>query len=250
MKTRDKLLVCRRILLALLPLAVMSACGADIHLAGDSTLAPRSSESRIKSWGDLLRPRLAVGCQMHNYAVSGTSTVTFRSIWEQKLLGQVKEGDYVFIQFGHNDPWHTEKQYEKPDVPDRFCTPEQYESNLRRFIAEVRDRKGVPVLFSPTPSRHFDSKTGEWTGPGARHLAYFDRLPKIAASENVDFVDLTNLGGAVLKALGPEMTKSLFMIGYDGKDNTHPTEGGARIFGELVLADVRARKLAAASCFR
>ena len=230
-------------------LFVCSAVGVDIHFAGDSTLAPRAADSQIKSWGDMLRPRLAEGCQIHNYAISGTSTVTFQKTWNTKLLGQVKEGDYVFIQFGHNDPWHTEKKYEKPGVPDRFCTPDQYEANLRTFIADVKAKKGIPVLFSPTPSRHF-SKEGVWEGPGARHQAYFDRLPGLAQSEKIDFVDMTTFAGAVLKTMGVEATKELYMVKYNGKDNTHPTESGARILAELFLVDIRSRNLPLAACFK
>ncbi|MDO5320434.1 MAG: SGNH/GDSL hydrolase family protein [bacterium] len=100
-------------------LFVCSAVGVDIHFAGDSTLAPRAADSQIKSWGDMLRPRLVEGCQIHNYAISGTSTVTFQKTWNTKLIGQIKEGDYVFIQFGHNDPWHTEKKYEVIAKPRR-----------------------------------------------------------------------------------------------------------------------------------
>lgn len=233
----------------LLPLAGV-VFGADIHFAGDSTLAPRAADSQVRSWGDTLRPRLASGCTIHNYAISGTSTVTFRSTWEKKLIGRVKEGDFVFIQFGHNDPWHTEKKYEKPGVPDRFCTPEQYEANIRTFIAEVRAKKGIPVLFSPTPQRAFDEKTGKWNGVGARHKAYFDRLPGIAASEKVDFVDMTAFAGEVVKALGPDVSKELYAIKYNGKDNVHPTESGANLLAELFLCNVRARKLPVAACFK
>ena len=240
----------KNIVFLLSSVIVCSAFAADIHFAGDSTLAPRAADSKIKSWGDMLRPRLADGCQIHNYAISGTSTVTFRSTWEKSLLGKVKEGDFVFIQFGHNDPWHTEKRYEKPGVPDRFCTPEDYEKNLRTFIAEVRAKKAVPILFSPTPQRSFDEKTGAWRGTGTRHKAYFDRLPGIAASEKVDFVDMTAFGGEVLKALGAEASKELFMVKFGGTDNVHPTESGARILAELFLVDVRARKLSVAACFK
>ena len=239
-----------RLLSSSLLLLATSATAADIHFAGDSTLAPRAPDSKIKSWGDTLRPRLADGCAIHNYAISGTSTVTFRSTWEKNLIGKVKAGDFVFIQFGHNDPWHTEKKHAKPGVPDRFCTPDEYEANIRRFIAEVKAKEGVPVLLSPTPQRAFDAKTGAWNGVGARHKAYFDRLPGIAASEKIDFVDMTAFGGAVVKALGAEPSKELFAIKYGGNDNVHPSESGARILAELFLVEVRARKLSVAACFR
>lgn len=228
---------------------VCSAFGADIHFAGDSTLAPRAVDSQPQSWGEKLRSRLSDGCQIHNYAISGTSTVTFQSTWNSKLIGKVKEGDFVFIQFGHNDPWHTEPKYAKPGVPDRFCTPDQYEANLRKFIADVRAKKGIPILLSPTPSRKF-SQDGVWEGPGARHQPYFDRLPIIAQSEKVDFIDMNTFVGAVVKTLGVEASKELYVVKYNGKDNTHPSESGARMLAELFLVNVRSRKLPVAACFK
>ncbi len=235
-------------ILVALALVGFTAGAATLHLAGDSTLCPRKAPDTKRSWGDALCPRLKDGHAIVNYAVSGTSTVTFRKVWEAKLLGQIKPGDFVIIQFGHNDCWHTEKRYAKPGEPDRFCTPDEYKANIKRFIAEVRARQATPIVLSPTPQRNF-SKEGVFTGVTKRHKPYFDQLPALAAEEKVDYLDMTAIGNAVVAALGPDASKELFYTKYSDKDNVHPIESGARILAELFLVEARARKLAVAELF-
>ena len=239
----------KRLILTACALLGGIALAADLHLAGDSTLAPRSEKDHIKSWGDALRPFLKDGNAIHNYAISGTSTVTFRKAWDTKLIGNVKEGDFVIIQFGHNDCWHTEKRHEKPGVPDRFCTPDEYKANLRKYIADVRAKKATPILMSPTPQRQFN-KDGVWTGVTRHHKPYFDKLPEIAREDKVDFLDMTAFGGDVLKAMGVEATKELFLFKYNGKDNVHPVEAGAKLLSKLFLEHARAQKLPVAELFK
>lgn len=214
-----------------------------LHLAGDSTMALRNIETPLRSWGEVLRGRIKPQHQIVNYGVGGTSTVTFRKVWEERVLGSIREGDFVIIQFGHNDPW----PHREPGGPDRFCTPETYMANLRQFIREVKERKATAMLLSPTPQRRF-------TNDGKLYVlekydSYFPLLPKLAAEEKIDFMDMTAIGGAVVNALGPQLSKELFAIKYNGKDVTHPIESGARIFAELFLAHVRANKMKIADLF-
>lgn len=226
------------------------SCGAaTLHLAGDSTLAPRKESESARSWGEALRPHLKDGNEIINCAFGGASTVTFRKVWEEKLLGKIKPGDFVLIQFGHNDCWHTEKRYERPGVPDRFCTPDEYKSNIKRFIAEVRERNAIPVLLSPTPQRRF-SKDGAFEGISGRHKPYFEKLPELAAEEKIDFLDMTTVGTNVITALGAESTKELFMCKVNGKDNVHPIASGARLFAELFLIMARTKGLSVANLFK
>lgn len=232
-------------------LAAGSAFAVDLHLAGDSTLAPRKPEANIASWGDALRPFLKEGNAIRNYAVSGTSTVTFRPIWDKSLIGKVKEGDFVIIQFGHNDPWHTEKKYMKPGGLDRFCTPEQYHDNLTKFIDEVKAKKAIPVLMTPTPTWHFDKKTGEWTGVRKNHQPYFAQVPVVAKETGVCFVDMTDFGNKALMKEGAEKCKAYFGMYFDGgKDDVHPSKAGAKLLADLFLKHVRERKLPVAELFR
>lgn len=225
------------------------AFAADLHLAGDSTLETRDATCGIQSWGEKLRPRLKDGNTIRNCAISGTSTVTFRKTWETELIGNVKEGDYVLIQFGHNDCWHSDLKALKPGELDRFCTPEQYKDNLKAYVDEVRAKRATPILLSPTPQRAFNEK-GEWAGASKQHKPYFDKLAELAREEQVDFLDMTTFGGTVLSAMGRDASKELFFVRFDGKDNVHPAESGARLFAELFLVNARMRKLSVADLFK
>lgn len=239
----------RRIFLSAFAMIGGLAVAADLHLAGDSTLETREASCGIQSWGEKLRSRLKDGNGMRNCAVSGTSTVTFRKTWDAKLIGNVKAGDFVLIQFGHNDCWHSDLKALKPGEKDRFCTPDQYKANLKAYIAEVCAKKATPVLLSPTPQRSFNKK-GEWAGASKQHKPYFEKLAELAREEKVDFLDMTAFGGAVLGTMGPEASKELFFAKFDGKDNVHPSESGARIFAELFLVNARIRKLPVADLFK
>lgn len=223
-------------------LVSVNAFAVDIHLAGDSTLETRAPECKIQSWGEKLALRLKPGHRVVNRALSGRSTVTFRKTWEDKLIGNVKEGDFVIIQFGHNDQWHTEKKYEQPGVPDRFCTPEQFGENVRRMVCEVKERKATPVVLSTTPVG-FDAKSGAKPSVSAHKKPYMDQLPKVAADEQVAFVDMLAIGNATVGALGVDRARQLYVMAFGGEDNVHPTELGARLFCELFVSEVKARKL-------
>ena len=88
---------------------------------------------------------------------------------------------------------------------------------------------------------------GGWSDETA---AYFEKLAELAREEKVDFLDMTAFGGAVLGAMGREASKELFFAKFDGKDNVHPSESGARIFAELFLVNARIRKLSVAGLFK
>ncbi len=84
-----------------------------------------------------------------NRAQNGRSTRTFISEnrW-QAIVNQLNKGDYVFIQFGHND--------ESKEKVDRYTPPDDYRNNLIRFVAEVRAKEAIPVLLTPVMRRRFD----------------------------------------------------------------------------------------------
>ena len=212
-------------------------------------MAARKPDSRVQSWGEVLRLHVKKGVSIHNCGKSGTSTETFRKIWENDLIGKVKEGDFVIIQFGHNDQWPTEKRFLDQGEPERFCTPAQYGRNIRRYIAEVRACKATPILLSTTPVRDFSGKDGRFMEITERKRPYMEMLSRIAEEDNVDFVDMLKIGNRVIAALGPERSKQLYICAFEGSDNVHPNECGARIFAELFLAEIRSRKLSVAGLF-
>ena len=139
---------------------LLSAFKADkpvitIFMIGDSTMANKSltGGNPERGWGQMLPGYLSEEIRVDNHAVNGRSSKSFidEGRWE-KVISQVKKGDYVFIQFGHND--------EKSD-PERYTAPgSTFDENLKRFVNETRAKGGIPVLFNSIVRRNFGTANG------------------------------------------------------------------------------------------
>jgi lysophospholipase L1-like esterase len=173
-----------------------------------------------------------------NKARNGRSTRTFieEGLW-QSVTDSLREGDYVFIQFGHNDEVKEKKSY---------TTPDSFAANLKRFVSEAQIKKANPVLLSPVARRSFDH-TGT---PVDTHEAYAGIVKNIAQELNVPFIDLNALSLRLYGQLGDDKSKMLFVqLDRDehpnypaGKiDNTHFNELGARVIAQLVLSEIRTK---------
>ena len=176
-----------------------------------------------------------------NRAKNGRSTRTFISenLW-QPVADNLQEGDYVFIQFGHND--------ESKEKNDRYATPEQYKTNLIKFITETRSKKAFPVLLTPVSRRYFDS-TGRIR---ETHIIYSKLAEEVAVQYKVPFIDADTKSRELYQKLGPEYSKLLFLQLEPGEhpnypegrnDNTHFNELGARKIAQIVLAGIKTLKL-------
>jgi len=163
-------------------------------------------------------------------ALNGRSTKSFRDegAWTKALA---EKGDYYLIQFGHND--------QKPDV-ERHTDPETtYADQLRRYVREARAIGGVPVLISPLARRTF--KDGKPSNDDLR--LYANAARRVAAEEDVTFIDLLSLSSAVLAKGTQEDADSFNMTGHadaraeQGKgavDRTHLNDKGKAVFGRIV----------------
>jgi lysophospholipase L1-like esterase len=121
-----------------------------VWLAGDSTMAQKQPDKRPETgWGEALQPCFdSTVVRIANRAVNGRSTRSFVAEGRWKAIADsLQAGDYVFIQFGHND--------EKVGTAN-YSSPDDYRRNLVRFIDEVRARGGHPVVFTPVVRRRFD----------------------------------------------------------------------------------------------
>lgn len=179
--------------------------------------------------------------KVDNRAKNGRSTRTFLSenLWQPVAEG-IKEGDYVFIQFGHND--------ESKEKTERYTIPDQYKANLLRFISETRAKKGNPVLLTPVSRRRFDS-----TGKAMEtHEVYSSVVRSLAREAHVPLIDLDQKSQEVLQQFGEEDSKLLFLQLKPGEhpnypqgkvDNTHFNELGARIMAQSVLDGIRTLNL-------
>jgi lysophospholipase L1-like esterase len=171
-----------------------------------------------------------------NRAKNGRSTKTFinEGLW-QSIYDEAGEGDYVFIQFGHNDEVPTKKSY---------TTEEEFRSNLRRYVKESKHKKAIPVLLTPVARRKFDL-AGHIEGT---HDVYSQLVRDVATIEKVILIDLDKKSQALYQQTGVENSKLLFLWlkpgehpNYpDGKeDNTHFNELGARLIAQLVLTEIK-----------
>jgi lysophospholipase L1-like esterase len=211
-----------------------------LWMIGDSTMCNyETNRLPLMGWGMPFKYFFDSTVEIDNRAKGGRSTRTFISEnrW-QPIADSLQEGDYVFIQFGHNDEAKEEKYKERyTSVPD-------YKNNLIKFITETRAKKAIPVLITPVTRMRFDAagKIQE------THVEYSAAVWEIGKAYNAPVIDLDAKSRNLLQQFGPEYSKMFFMQldslqhpNYPNgeKDNTHFNEFGARRMAELVLAEIR-----------
>ncbi len=214
-----------------------------IFIAGDSTAAPKLPEKRPETgWGEMLQPYFNVEkVKIDNRAMNGRSTKTFISEgrW-QAIIDDLKRGDYVFIQFGHND--------ESKEKVDRYTPPEDFKKNLEKFVTEVRAKKAFPVLLTPVMRRKFD-KGGNFVDT---HGEYPDLTRSVAQDLKVPLIDMHRASEKVLKDLGAEKSRTLFLQLKAGEnanypngieDNTHFNPTGAEIMAKAAVVELENQKI-------
>lgn len=209
-----------------------------IFLAGDSTMAAKESRAFPETgWGMPFVYFFDSTVSVSNRAKNGRSTRTFiaEGLWQQ-LIGDVKAGDYVLIQFGHND--------EAKEKTDRYTTPDEYKANLTRFISETRNKGAHPVLITPVSRRRFDTSGNAIP----THELYSALVHETAKAQQVPLIDLDANSRALYQQFGKDHSKWLFLQLNPGEhpnypqgrnDNTHFSEMGARLVAQLVLQDLR-----------
>ena len=205
-----------------------------LFLIGDSTCANKKldKENPERGWGQLFRALFDETIYVDNHAMNGRSTKSFREEgrWEP-IYNNIQPGDYVFIQFGHND--------EKVDRPKVGSVPEVFAENLRRYVRETREKGGIPLLLTPIARRHFTPE-GELI---KTHGEYPDRVRQVAEEMGVTLLDMEPLTEAWLKSLGDEASRPYFVwvkpgtspLYPDGRqDNTHLNVQGAHVISRMV----------------
>ncbi|MBN8824547.1 MAG: rhamnogalacturonan acetylesterase [Spirosoma sp.] len=212
-----------------------------VYLIGDSTMSIKQVKAYPETgWGMPFAYFFDETVTVDNRAQNGRSTRTFieENRW-QPVVDQLKEGDYVFIQFGHNDEVPTKKSY---------TTEADFRTNLLRFITETRAKKATPVLITPVARRKFD-EAGKVEGT---HTVYAELVRKVAAENKTPLIDLDTQSQQLLQQFGVENSKLLFLQLAPGEhpnypegkeDNTHFSELGARRMAEIVLANIKSLKL-------
>ena len=219
-----------------------------IWLAGDSTMAQKQPDKRPETgWGEALQACFDSGeVRIANRAMNGRSTRSFvaEGRW-QAILDSLKAGDYVFVQFGHND--------EKVGTAN-YSSPDDYRRNLVRFAADVRARGGHPVLFTPVVRRRFEGERLVDT-----HGQYPDAGRAAAREREVPLVDMTRSSAELVERLGPDSSRTLWLHlepganpNYPGgvRDDTHFNPLGAQRMAGLAIDAIRALRLDVATRLR
>ncbi len=206
-----------------------------IFYAGDSTCAQNDITTFPQTGlGQGLELYIKKEIKIHNHAMNGRSTKSF--IDEGRLAAieqEIKNGDFLFIQFGHND----EKEFDET----RFTTPfGTYKENLKIYINVARKVGAIPVLITPLERRCF---VDPWTlGPGA-HGDYVAGMKETAEEEGVALIDLYTKSRKQMEDAGAVETTKWFMHLAKGEypscpegkiDDTHLKQDGARIFAGLI----------------
>ncbi len=208
-----------------------------LFMAGDSTMSIKKVEKYPETgWGMPFAKMFNETVQVENRAANGRSTRTFISEGKWKaIVDEATEGDYVMIQFGHND--------ESKEKEDRYTSPEDYKKNLELFVNEVRSKKAIPILLTPIVRRRFD-KEGKFYDV---HGVYPNLVREVAHEKQVLLLDLQKSTEAYLTKIGKDESKKMFLqldsaqhINYPKgvKDDTHLNEYGAQIVAQMVMDEL------------
>ena len=199
-----------------------------VFIAGDSTVTDQPREPG-NSWGQMLPRWFKSDVAVANHAESGETLKSFiTELRLDKLLSQMKRGDYLLIQFGHND--------EKVNWPQTYVEANTtYKSYLKVFIAEARRRGAIPVLCSPVQRRQFDSAGKIRNSHGDYPAAVRD----VAKEENVAFIDLSTLSATFYEALGPQKAYLAFAGTGPNRDATHHDNYGSYEIAKCVVQGLR-----------
>lgn len=201
-----------------------------VYLASDSTVANYAEGYRPQAgWGETLGEFFDLNeVAIDNRAIGGLSSKTF---WTgghlNDLLLGLHEGDYLLMQWGHNDS--------TPSRPERYLTPEQFKVYLKGYIDGAQQRGGIPILVTPVNRRDFSGDILNKSFP-----EYVQAMKETAQETGTLLIDLNQASWEHFQELGPEGTKGIFMW-VDGKeDDTHLQMNGAIKVAELAATLVKA----------
>jgi lysophospholipase L1-like esterase len=215
-----------------------------VYSIGDSTMCdlPTDNNAPGRGWMQMIKPFFDGNVTVQNYGKSGRSSKSYRSegYWN-KVINMVQPGDYVFIQFGHND--------EKPDTARHTDPRTSFRENLMNYIKEVEAKGAHPILFTSIVRRSFDPANNHLKDT---HGEYVTVVRELAKEKNIPLVDLNTSTGALVDSMGPEASKKLYIYVNPGvipslpdgkKDDTHLCIYGASEFARLAAEGLKALKL-------
>jgi len=219
-----------------------------IFTIGDSTMADYdtikySGDKEQRGWCQLFPLFLNGDVTLKNTAKNGRSSKSFYfEVWKT-LRNELKSGDYVFIQFGHNDEKQNGMDTEESDTTARGTAPwGQYNKFLRLYVNEIRDRGAIPILFTPVVRRYF--KDGKLTHKAQHNLSeiggdstldYVASMKKVATDLKVPLIDMTASTKNLVESYGQDKAKAQL---YIKADDTHLKNEGAYQFAKLAVNEL------------
>lgn len=215
----------------------------NIYLVGDSTMADKPLvDNPERGWGQLFPKFFNGNVKIENHAKNGRSTKSFidEGRWDSVMV-KAKKGDYVFIQFGHNDA--------KKEDPKRYAEPHTtYKNNLIKFVTDCRAKGATPILLTSIVRRKFDG-SGKLIDT---HGEYPSVVREVSKELDVFMIDINISSYKLVSEIGDEPSKALYLYVEPGKyralpdgkkDDTHFSELGATKMAELVVDGIRDHKI-------
>ncbi|WP_084101663.1 fibronectin type III domain-containing protein [Demequina sp. NBRC 110051] len=208
-----------------------------VWVTGDSTVQSYTADYQPQAgWGQMIERYLSDDVEVTNKAIGGRSSKNFISQGRlDEVLLQIQPGDYLFVQFGHNDNSY--------GVDDRYAAPDDYYEYLRTFVDGATQRGAQPILVTPVSRRSYaEDGTANVSFP-----EYVDAATALAEETGTPLVDLSASSRAYLTEIGPEAAKSVFLHVPAGvypnrpsgtEDDTHFQEYGAIQMARLVATNV------------
>lgn len=214
-----------------------------LFLIGDSTMANKENPDKNPEhgWGQVLAQFFTTGIEIQNHAMNGRSSKSFRTEgrWD-KVEKQLKKGDFVIIQFGHND--------QKVKDSTKFTNPyTQYRANLERYVNEARAKGATPILMTSIVRRDF-TENGVLVDT---HKEYPLVVRMVANDMKVPFVHMQLLTEQLEVSYGPEKSKKLHLHYKEGEDpyypkgkddDTHLSTLGAESVAKLAVKSLKTLK--------
>ncbi|MFT3753294.1 MAG: rhamnogalacturonan acetylesterase [Paludibacter sp.] len=221
----------------------------NVWMIGDSTMANKKPGAAPETgWGMVMNEFVKKNVVVHNHAMNGRSSKSFvdEGRWKT-VLDSIQPGDYVIIEFGHND--------EKPAEKLHTDANSTYKEFLKKYVDETRAKGGNPVICSSIVRRHFDGNGNL----NDTHGDYIKAARELAADTQTPFVDMEARSRKLVAKLGPEKSKSLYLFCKPGEypnrkngvqDSTHLNANGARQIAGLFVQDVKKQKMPLANCLK
>jgi len=238
----------KNILVVFLGIATLTALSfksndkVNVWMIGDSTMANKQADKAPETgWGMVFNEFVTSNVTVHNHALNGRSSKSFLNEGRWKAVcDSIQLGDYVIIQFGHNDEKPAEKLHTDPATT--------YKELLKKYIDETRAKGANPIICSSIVRRHFDGK-GNLKDT---HGDYIKAAREIALETNTPYIDMEAQTRKLVSEMGPEKSKTLYLFTKPGKypnrptgvqDSTHLNTTGARTFAGLFVEEVKNQKL-------